>query len=187
MLTTENVNEDYAGDTNFYLICSYNCTFDVIQLMLEYGANFNIPGDYYYTPFHALCQNTLITCKVLRLAIINDADFNIEDLDRRTPFHTLCENKSLTLSSLKFAIINGANFNIEDDDGKTPFQIICKKKLFKLNLLCLVNVDLLSIDDLPFLACNKLIKIKNTRMLLLLQLLRYTICGPIILEEIMGQ
>jgi hypothetical protein len=47
--------------------------------------------------------------------------------------------------------------------------------------------DIRYMEELRFLANSKYIQKRNQRSLLILQLLRYTLCGPIILDEIINK
>jgi ankyrin repeat protein len=129
--------------------------------------NVNIKNDSGSTPLHFLCKNQSITFPTLEFAVQNFGDVNIKSNYGWTPLYTLCMNPSITFPMLEFVVQNGGDVNIKNNSGLTPMYwlLYWNKSITKKQI-------------------QKIIKNKNVRTILTLQLLRYTICGPIILDEI---
>jgi ankyrin repeat protein len=164
ILTTENVNikNNYGRRTPMYILSgNESFTFNMLELSVKLGGGLNIQNITDNTSMHKLLHNKSITFNILEFAVKHGGDLNIKDYLGLTPMHCLCSNESSTCDMLEFAMKHGGNLHIKDRFGYEPVYFLCSEQI------------------------HPLLKKINAGIFLLTQLLRYTICGPIILEEIM--
>ena len=104
--------------TPLYKLCSRSQpSYDLIQLLIDKGANVN-RGKYYnydylgiphhITPLGILCSHELINIDLIRLLLENGANPNLGSLK---PLYFTCKNKNINLSVLQFLLENGADPN----------------------------------------------------------------------------
>jgi hypothetical protein len=178
-----NSNSMIANEIDLlYKLClNQSITINLLKYAGNYNEKFMIK-----TPcqdiLYNLCRTRSTNVELIRYAVIHGCDFNIAEhcvhipshVSTKTSLQILCDNKSTTLELLQFVINHDKNCAIitrvirfQYDGNGTSLYTLCKYT---------------SITKKQVHEC---IKKRNMRMLILLQLLRYTLCGPIILEEIM--
>jgi len=148
---TVNINVLYHEKPAIYWAAVYS-KLEVVQLLIEKGANINTPGD---TPLHGSCYNGDI--KMAKLLLDNGANINAIDTNERTPLYwaslrypnlaqyllekgadfnivtnTLIaplHNASLYgyIEIVRILISKGADINIKDINEKTPLYYACSK------------------------------------------------------------
>jgi hypothetical protein len=127
--------------------------------------SYNIPA------FHELCWNKSLTVGMIQCAVKTGALFDTIIIHDTTPIHRLCCNKDIDFNTLQYVIIHGAKLHSPAQTGfydyTTPFDLLRKNKAITKKQI------------------QQLGRNRNVRIFLFIQLLRYTICGPIILEELM--
>jgi hypothetical protein len=198
---------DINGPTPACFLCkNKSITVPILQFLIDNNVNITTSMKYNLPSLYMLCYNKSIRLELLQFAIeyINDyftagyynnnytsslrENIIIHITQHARSTRVLCGNESITIKLLKFAVIHGADFNsgitYYDD---TPFHYLCENKATTAGLIQFaiqhgaITCKYTHKNSFDF---NKIIKKKNVMMLILLQLLRYTICGPIILEEI---
>jgi hypothetical protein len=90
---------------------------DVIQLLLDKGANANTTDKDGRTPLHDAAKAGSEGV-ILRL-LYKGADINAADEDRRTPLHDAAKTAS---EDVELLLGKGANANAADKDGRTPLH-----------------------------------------------------------------
>ena len=95
-----------------------------VRLLLENGADANIPRHDGCSPLHQAASNGFFN--VVRLLLDYGADVNIPDIDGYTPFHcTASQGCSLTAELL---IEKVSNVNLRTKSGRTPLYIAVKNQ-----------------------------------------------------------
>jgi ankyrin repeat protein len=190
-------NEQCAltGSTPLHHVCySYTTTLEMLQFALQNGANPNIQNMKGNTPTHSECNENLFLTTI-KILIQYNADFNMVNEDNDTPIHILTENYSLNTNQINLFLQNGFKLNIYNFNGDTV------KKLLENGLIDITNKEMIcelyTIADYDIFIniskrqlirkyINHLEKIKNLKIYLSLILLRFTICGPVILNDIIS-
>ena len=95
---------------------------DIIELLLEKGADVNGKDDNHYTPLH-LSLNSNIS----KLLIDHGADVNVKDCSGGTPLHSIIFEEDKDLVAL--LITNGADLNSMNEDGQTPLDYLTSAEL----------------------------------------------------------
>jgi hypothetical protein len=179
-----NFKDDLDHTTPFHCLCYYNglITLEMLKFAMNNGANWNVMDKCNWdTPFHKLCLNDQMSLdiKTLKYIIQHGADLHHVNKYNHTPCHYIYRNKlsfkydfctingisccrfKLYENMLKFIIINGANLCNENSNIKPLSHIYKLEEPSKS--LC---------EFLPKYVYN------------ILMLLRYTLAGPIILDDI---
>jgi hypothetical protein len=163
-----NVKDVFGYKPSDYLITNSSLTLPMLQFIVEIGDELNVTGEYGMTLLHRLCGSHAVTVSILKFAVVLCGYFKRTNQFGNTTLHYLCCNMLVTLSLLQFAINLGGDLSITNPYGESPLQSIFLYKLFTKEQI------------------HECIKKRNLRMFISIQLLRYTICGPIILEEIIS-
>lgn len=105
---------------------------DIFDILIEYGADFNLPNINGRTPLIAACDNSQIDIvkKLLQLgAKVNKRN----NLGRTSIFY--CKNVNI----LHLLYINGADINIQDNFGNTPLMVFAKSNDYEA-VEALINI-----------------------------------------------
>lgn len=92
--------------------------FEMINLLLEEGANPNIKNEDGITPLHLACWT-----KNANILLKNGADINSIDNSGNTPLHILAGDGEERTDVIKFLVMKGANIGIKNNKGETPYDI----------------------------------------------------------------
>uniref|UniRef100_A0ABD2XQD5 Uncharacterized protein n=1 Tax=Trichogramma kaykai TaxID=54128 RepID=A0ABD2XQD5_9HYME len=145
---------DELGMTHFHAACKYGCyevveiflklgqnpnclppplnlaldgyCFNVANLLLDRGADPNLPDEEGTTPLHVACKDYDTTEMVQKFIELN---VRVDALDNRgrTPLHYAAYVESGHQMNLEVLLRNGANPNLADVEGLTPLHIICQR------------------------------------------------------------
>jgi uncharacterized protein len=132
-----NIAYDRAGDNPFMNTGStplqraaYGCDIEMMQLLLEYGADMSLGNINGVTPMIALTaqggsrnrnKNELTTIQGLEVLIAAGADVNQQGgLFKETPLHTTARLN--LLSVVRFLVDHGANLEAKDNRGLIPLD-----------------------------------------------------------------
>ena len=118
------VNAQRTDDkmTPLYLASSWN-HYVAVRLLLEHGADANIPNVKGYSPLHVAASNGFFN--VVRLLLDYGADVNIPDIDGYTPFHYAA---SQGCNLIELLIEKVSNVNLRTKRGRTPLYIAVKNQ-----------------------------------------------------------
>ena len=98
----------------FHVLLNWNPKFQFVNLMLEHGADCNIPDPWGFTAMHwfAMFGSDLEVFKILVRA---HGDINTPDINGETPLHVLMYNSlGIPLDLLRAFLENGADINKDD-------------------------------------------------------------------------
>jgi ankyrin repeat protein len=97
---------------------------DVVELLLEYGANVNVQDNDKKTPLHiACCKNDF---KIAELLLEHGANVNVQSKKGgNTPLHYACRRGNV--ETVKLLLEYGADVNVQNKDEVTPLHIVCKR------------------------------------------------------------
>ena len=118
------VNAQRTDDqmTPLYLASSWN-HYMAVRLLLEHGADANIPIVKGYSPLHTAASNGFFN--VVRLLLDYGADVNIPNIDGYTPFH-YAASKGCNL--IELLIEKVSNVNLRTKRGRTPLYVAVKNQ-----------------------------------------------------------
>ncbi len=116
---------------------------DVVELLLQHGANPNLPDPAGNTALHHAAQEDRRV--ILRLLLENKGDPNHKNNEGATPLHTAAQAPSLRAAEL--LIKNGANPNAVDNKGQTPLHIAALYDQVAIVKLLLANKGNATIKD----------------------------------------
>jgi ankyrin repeat protein len=115
-----------ANEELLMAVVANNLTKDMLNNLIEKGANINIQDDKENTPLHwAVINNNKPTVKLL----LNNKDINldIQDKDGYTPLHFAAENNDKKIVELLLSY--GAAPYIKNDNSKEPIDLTNIKKI----------------------------------------------------------
>jgi ankyrin repeat protein len=112
------------GDTLLHLAALYN-KFNIIQLLVESGANINTINNQYLTPLHQALQYEPIDNRINNINTINYLLFHGANIDAqgescKTPLHYATFNNNFVAT--KYLVEKQANINALDSLGNTPLH-----------------------------------------------------------------
>jgi hypothetical protein len=176
--------------TPFYLLCANELVdYNMMELMFKYKANPNINNCMYtYMNNSPMYEN--MKDNILQLMICNGADLNYQMHNRAySTFYNVCRY-TRSFKTIRLSLQYNADLNIKVGRDAMWYGTFINRNFNRYMVLLMLfhNVSIHDIhyrEELRFVANSKYIQKRNRRCLLILQLLRYTICGPIILSEIM--
>ena len=112
---------DYRHWTALHL-ASYSGNLNLVQLLLEHGANACVRNDEGETPLHHLlrgiCASSDAALEIIPPLLERGADVDARDKHHLTPLHlaTRCRN----LGAVRLLLGHGANIDVRNDKGWTP-------------------------------------------------------------------
>ena len=110
----------HRGQRVLHMACG-NGTKEVVNVLLQYGADQRIPDDEGHLPlFSAICQDHDKLALGLLRHSVDPAQLIIVQPHRSTALHVACRFASLEV--MKFLLQCGADANITDSFGRTPLQ-----------------------------------------------------------------
>ncbi|KAJ5066859.1 cyclin-dependent kinase inhibitor 2c-related [Anaeramoeba ignava] len=117
----------FQTKTSLIAACQNQADLDVIEFLLEKGANVNFIDDTKKTPLHHLCcSNPNDLSAKIHLLFKYHPNLNLKDKSGKTPLHYLCSNSQFSL--IKFLVENGADVNIQDSNFLSPIFYLSFKK-----------------------------------------------------------
>nr|WCB87159.1 CPPV348 ankyrin repeat protein [Cooks petrelpox virus] len=124
-----------------FRFANYN---NMIDLLLEYGADANNINDY-YAPIHLAVDNE--DEKILKLLISHGADINMKDTyNSSSPLHHAIKN--INTNILKILLDNGADVDSRNRYGCTPiYYAICDNNFDVVNILLEYGADVNVVDS----------------------------------------
>jgi len=126
--------KDVQGSTPL-LVAAYNGQKDVVDFLIEKGADLNSLNNYKYTPFHYSILRRHI--EVAEMIIKAGADPNIANVWGYTPLHT-CAGRNF-IKEAEFLIKNKAVVNTKNEIGETPLFSAVKSKQRDMIFLLIKN------------------------------------------------
>jgi hypothetical protein len=178
------------------LCCNDSTNTKMLELAFQQGADPNIQDDNgRNTPIHYYCQNNLLL-KTIKILIQYNVNFNICNSNNSSPIHVLTRRtNSMNVNTINVFLQNGFKINIKNFTGHTVKNLLVQgyNRITKKEMLCAlykledydIFINLVEDEErLMHKYIHHLEKIKNLKIYLSLILLRFTICGPIILTDI---
>jgi ankyrin repeat protein len=163
-----NRKKEKYGETPLEIAC-HALNVELVELLIEYGANVNVSDRFGSTPLH-----NIVTCsdeqhiEIAKILIKHGADVNgcgdVSNVDElysyKTPLHYACEEYN-DIEMVKLLIDNGADVNAIDANNDTPLHYACKNnqniEMVKLLIDNGANVNALNrIRKSPFIiVCER--------------------------------
>ncbi|WP_265030421.1 ankyrin repeat domain-containing protein [Wolbachia endosymbiont (group B) of Athalia cordata] len=108
---------------------------NIVEILIEKGANINIQDNEGKTPLHLAVSNSSLGAEgiaiVVETLIGRDAKVDIQDNEGKTPLHLAVSNSDLpNIFAALSLIIRGANVNIQDHEGRTPLHLAVSNSEF---------------------------------------------------------
>ncbi|KAG7419310.1 Ankyrin repeat domain-containing protein 50 [Fusarium oxysporum f. sp. rapae] len=100
----------------------YSCYGDIVELLLQSGADVNARDEGGCTPLHGATYNNLN--EVMHLILANGADTNAKEFRGRTPLHISANERHLTKTQLLLEY--GADVAARDRAGRIPLHYACR-------------------------------------------------------------
>ncbi|KAJ5213717.1 Mg2+ transporter protein CorA-like/Zinc transport protein ZntB [Penicillium cf. viridicatum] len=99
---------------------------DVVEMLLNVGADVNAKPNNHWTPLHAASENMTDQTDeehvdLIKYLIAKGAKLNAINDIGDTPLHVACRTKHP--GAIEYLVRNGANIHQKNDDGETPFQL----------------------------------------------------------------
>jgi ankyrin repeat protein len=128
-LNNHNINTIFRnGYTALHMVISKN-NFELIQLLLDKGANINIRDSNGNTPLNIACSLSIVKVNIIKLLIdryvVEDININIPNNDGDTALSLACKNHNIII--IDYLLKNGAidSINNQNNNGETPLLILC--------------------------------------------------------------
>ena len=101
---------------------------DMIEILLEKGADVQAVDNDKYTPIHIVCRSLRLDC--LKVLLGNKkCDINQQIANGDTALHIVCKmvnTDAIYLSMIQILLENGADVQAVDSNGDAPIHIVCK-------------------------------------------------------------
>jgi serine/threonine protein kinase len=96
---------------------------EMLELLLEHGANINAKDNSGITPLHAAIQTGNLS--ITKWLLEHGASINAKNNSGTTPLHYVIQQLAMpydNLGMLKLLLEHGANLNVKDNNGTTPLH-----------------------------------------------------------------
>ncbi|XP_014222189.1 ankyrin repeat, PH and SEC7 domain containing protein secG-like [Trichogramma pretiosum] len=113
-----------TGDTPLHLAIRYG-HLDVVQLLLDSGADTKAINKNGSRPVHELCKSIHGEDLVGLLFIIGD-EMDTQDVSGNSPLHLAATTSHKKV--IRYLLKKGANWNLANSDGETSLHAICRNK-----------------------------------------------------------
>ncbi len=131
--------QDKDGSTPLILASEHNSSKEVIQLLIDNGADLHARTEDGYTPLISASKYTS-NPEVIQLLIDNGADVNAKDGGGWTPLMwALLKRKSSNKEVIQILIDNGADANVRTGDGWSPLTWALQYGVSKEVIEVLIN------------------------------------------------
>lgn len=144
----DGIDPNYLDDENWTALYfgSFHRHYDIVKILLEYGADPNIQNEVGRAPLHVAVSNGYRgDLSIVKLLLKKEADPNVLDQWNQTPLLlTGHSNPEIIKKLLKYK----ADPNIQNIDGDTPLYIACKWGAIESVKM------LISYNALPNLICE---------------------------------
>ena len=134
--------KDKDGETSLHIAIEQKCQMEIIELLLENGADVNATGKYQLTPLIAAVKNPDI--HIVKMLLEHDAEIG-SALHIAVAF-AHCDD----FKTLKYLLDNGANVNKKSYCGQTPLHwgaSSLETEIESVNLLIDHGADINAQDD----------------------------------------
>lgn len=133
------------GETPLLLACRFQDSTELVQMLLDCGANVDLGNNENHTPLHEACRNGRLS--VTKILVAAGANVNETNYNNFTPLHCAVSSTNATL--VKFLISKGADVSIQDECGRT--SLFLASELQRWNMIkhmetALCPVDTRSVD-----------------------------------------
>jgi ankyrin repeat protein len=108
------VHKKYDGQTLLMYACTMK-TISIVQLLLDYGSDVNMVGEFDYTPLICACFNDDV--EIVKLLLAYGANIDVVTVDLLTPLMISYSDSTIELTH--FLLEQGVNVNAQDKYGKT--------------------------------------------------------------------
>lgn len=121
------INEtNHCGETSLIIACKFKNNGQIIDLLLENGAEVNSSDYYGITPLMNACINNLDS-SIVETFISNGAIVNEIDSSGRSALIYACE-VDVDISIIEVLVNNGADVNMKNNDGNTAIML-CRMRV----------------------------------------------------------
>lgn len=93
-----------------------------MQLLLQHGADVNIPDDTHSMPLHLASSKGSV--ETVHLLIQHGANVNAQNGNKSTPLHLAASSRLVLEGTIvRLLLRHGANLDVKDNEGRTPLEI----------------------------------------------------------------
>lgn len=118
-------------------------TFEIFELLVNYGVELNAINKYQETPLHVAVQFNKI--KMVELLLLKNTVVDAVDIKKRTSLHIACYRGYFEIITL--LLKNGAKIHIPDEIGARPIHYAVRSgKINIINLVLEAGASLIDID-----------------------------------------
>ncbi|MCC8484219.1 MAG: ankyrin repeat domain-containing protein [Rickettsia endosymbiont of Labidopullus appendiculatus] len=117
-----NIN-DHIYDMTFLYIACVQGKINMIEMLLNNGADIKAPDKYGYTPLHFAC--TQDHTGVIAMLLAKGAETKVQNKNGHTPLHFACYKGDS--DAVGILLKNKAEINAKSNDGSTPLHLACLK------------------------------------------------------------
>ncbi|XP_023313583.1 ankyrin-3-like [Trichogramma pretiosum] len=125
--------QDKTGQTPLHYAVSHDCKKQIVQLLLENGANPNLSNSEGSTPLHIICKRDELNDGVLANILFEISDkrhqpLQVDTVDNsgQTALHYAVA-KGCKVQIVRVLLNNSADPNLANAQGLTPLHIICQR------------------------------------------------------------
>ena len=123
----------YSRNTLLHYAANYG-SLEVVQKLIEYGADINAKGNCEMTPLHWTSYGrNFKDGSALRLLLEHGADINVQDRDGWTPLYFASKNGALEV--VRLLLEYGADAEVKDNYGNTALQVATEERHYKVGIL----------------------------------------------------
>ncbi|XP_023723518.1 ankyrin repeat and SOCS box protein 3 isoform X3 [Cryptotermes secundus] len=135
------------GETPLLLACKFQDSTELVQMLLDCGADVNLGDNENHTPLHEACRNGRLS--VAKILVAAGANVNEMNYNSCTPLHCAVSSFETNATLVKYLISKGADVSIQDECGRT--SLFLASELQRWNMIkhmetALCPVDTRSVD-----------------------------------------